>query len=502
MASQQILLGSGGKKPFEGRFDKYGHWADANDNYTQTALTSSNTITHVTTKHTDGSWGNNDGSGYESSRIKTGSALVSLTNVTGSASLEDHYAHASLIQSKPGSYEAFEQIRPASSPDGTWQTVTSGSHLTVTHYTRDVRPTSGDIWENIACIFNADTGGQHAVGWGAVRSQASNASSNYPKVHVLLNRSGVLEDKEQGYNVTNNIDNFRYGHVVGSIKHNSAVMFKDQGGDHSGWGQYGGQPRHLAIQNFNLGVSSWEGGVTSPQVGVGDFAFVYSSAQNTHGHRLSGQFLGGKMTGSSNEQVECHYVGWYNNYSNGHDGARAQSYLFDNQNSQYSSKTKATDSLDLGSNGAPASGGYGIPVKCIYPHGLMHGITAGDSQIQPGFSPGQNKYVYLNIGANYGYSDTPVDCALRDENGGDEFSSICMIGKTASTFTFVALNLNSSALEMYTHDTANNTTGSKLANVSAYSSDDMGVIHSIHAVPFTNRLLVCSTGHVDVYKVE
>ena len=500
MGSQQILLGSGGKAPFEGKFDKYGHWADKNDSYAQTELTSSNTITHVCNVTAPENWGANQGSNWQQSRVKIGSALVSRQN-PNLASLENGYSSASLIQGRGGSSYA-QEIRPTS---GTWADVTgtgSCTFTTLNHTT--AAPATGDVyWEYYACIFEADTNGQHAVGWGVTRSKMTGSSNAYPKLHIVFNKNGTLTEAEQTYDVTNLIDNWRFGHAVGSIKHNSATMFKDQDGSHSNWNQYGGQPRYLAIQNFNHSVTNWQNGISSPPSSTGDFAFVYSATQNTHGHSFSGGFLGGALTGAANEQVKCHYIGWYNNYSNnGHDGARAQSYLFDNQNSSYSSKSQATDSLDLGSGGAPSSLGYGLPCKNIYPHGLMHAITAGDSQVQPGFSNGQNKYIYLNIGANYGYSDTPTDLAITDENGNDQFGPICMVAKTATTFTFVALNLVSGKIEMYKHDISNNTTSSKLATApSAHTSDEESIITSIHAVPFTNRILVCAVGYIYIYEI-
>ena len=368
----------------------------------------------------------------------------------------------------------------------------------VSNMTADIAPGHVQNWEYLAPILNADSNGQHAVGFGAHRTQMdSTGTGQTAKCHVILNHvdgTGTIYSATQSYNETNTVQSARYNHAVGSIKHNTAIMFKDQGGAHSDYDQFGGQPRYLAIQNFALSNNSWaQDGKCSPPDNSMAWAFAYQGSMNTHGNNYSGAFLGGKSTGGSNDQMLNVYFCWANNHANGHDGGRAQSFNFDNQNSSYSNSARAQQGgwIQLDNTGnPPASGGYGLPVKCIWPHGVLHAITAGDSQVQPGFSNGQNQYIYQDCSWTNSTSYNPIELDIEDENGNDQFGPMCMVAKTATTFTFVALNLVSAKLEMYTHDISNNSTGSKLAaSDNTLTTDEEAQLTSLHSVPGTNVIL-------------
>ena len=489
MASQQLLLGAGGA-PADYRFDNYGHWSDYNDNNTQTALTSSNTLTHVHTWTTTG-YNSTSSNDYEHPRVKIGGALVS----RDTSNILNGYSKCGIALLEGGAKDTILLAHPGNT---SWHDMTSSSTVYwVSNMTADIEPT-GHVqnWEYLAPILNADSSGQHAVGFGAHRTQMDTTGTNQtPKVHVILNHvdgTGTIYSATQSYNEDNTIQTARYNHAVGSIKHNTAQMFKDQGGLHSDFQQWGGMPKYLAIQNFALSNNSWaQDGKTSPPDNTMAWAFAYQGAHNTHGNLYQGALIGGKSTGGSNDQMMNVYMCWANNHSNGHDGCRTQSFLFDNTNNTYNNRNQQSAWLELDNYGnPPSSGGYGLPVKCIWPHGLLHAITAGDHQVQPGFSNGQNQYIYQDCSWTNGGSYTPKICDIEDENGNDQFGPMCMVAKTATTFTFVALNLVSAKLEMYTYDIANDSMSSKLAaSDNTLTTDEESQLTSLHSVPGTNVIL-------------
>jgi len=210
--------------------------------------------------------------------------------------------------------------------------------------------------------------------------------------------------------------------------------------------------------------------------------FYDNNYTNTHGNRMRGQFLGGRLNGTTRE---AWFVACYNQYTSGSDGqqiVRIDCTAAGVRSQGFTTNVDTTVSINV-------TGGFNQPGNSIYPHGLCNLVDEGNT-----VNANVTRYLYYVDLSSVGAGTTPI----RINSSNQQWTAISQVGVTLGGDPIYAY-MDGNTLRIARFALSNNTMQSAYATLSITNG---GYCTGIWPIPDTNRLVLAFQGYLRVVELS